>query len=72
MRQIKQIDIRERNLKNVYEYVLHNSNVSRAKVAKALELSRPSSSSLVDELISIGALFEDGKKEEDGFAVIFV
>lgn len=66
MRQIKQIDIRERNLKNVYEYVLHNSNVSRAKVAKALELSRPSSSSLVDELISIGALFEDGKKEEDG------
>ena len=50
MRQIKQIDIRERNLKNVYEYVLHNSNVSRAKVAKALELSRPSSSSLVDEL----------------------
>lgn len=64
MKQIKQIDIRERNLKNVYEYVLHNTNSSRAKIAKALELSRPSSSSLVDELIAIGALFEDGKTAE--------
>ena len=43
--QIKQADIRERNLKNVYTYVLHHPGVSRAKIAKALELSRPSSSS---------------------------
>ena len=63
MQQIKQIDIREQNLKNVYDYVLHSSGASRAKIAKALELSRPSSSSLVDELLSMGALFEDGKEE---------
>ena len=50
-KQIKQADIRERNLKNVYTYVLHHPGVSRAKIAKALELSRPSSSSLVDELL---------------------
>ena len=66
MKPIRQIDIREHNLQNVYEYVLHNSNVSRAKLAKGLGLSKPSSSSLVDELISVGALFEDGEKEEDG------
>jgi len=66
MKRIRQSDIREHNLQNVYEYVLHNSNVSRAKLAKALDLSKPSSSSLVDELLSIGALFEDGEKEEDG------
>ena len=63
MQQIKQIDIREQNLKNVYDYVLHSSGASRAKIAKVLELSRPSSSSLVDELLSMGALFEDGKEE---------
>ena len=63
MQQIKQIDIREQNLKNVYDYVLHSSGSSRARIAKALELSRPSSSSLVDELLSMGALFEDGKEE---------
>ncbi|WP_315574335.1 ROK family protein [Oribacterium parvum] len=66
MKRIRQSDIREHNLQNVYEYVLHNSNVSRAKLAKALDLSKPTSSSLVDELLSIGALFEDGEKEEDG------
>ena len=63
IQQIKQIDIREQNLKNVYDYVLHSSGASRAKIAKVLELSRPSSSSLVDELLSMGALFEDGKEE---------
>ena len=64
--QIKQADIRERNLKNVYTYVLHHPGVSRAKIAKALELSRPSSSSLVDELLTIGAIFEDGKDRREG------
>ena len=63
IQQIKQIDIREQNLKNVYDYVLHSSGASRAKIAKVLELSRPSSSSLVDELLSMGALFEIGKEE---------
>ena len=64
--QIKQADIRERNLKNVYTYVLHHPGVSRAKIAKALELSRPSSSSLVDELLTMGAIFEDGKDRREG------
>lgn len=50
-RKVKQSDIREEHLRNVYEYVLHHSRVSRAKIARELELSRPSSSSLVDELI---------------------
>lgn len=63
---MKQSDIREENLREVYEYVLHHSNVSRAKIARELGLSRPSSSSLVDELIFSGALYEDGSKEEDG------
>ena len=63
---MKQSDIREENLRAVYEYVLHHSNVSRAKIARELGLSRPSSSSLVDELIFSGALYEDGSKEEDG------
>ena len=62
---MKQSDIREEHLRNVYEYVLHHSRVSRAKIARELELSRPSSSSLVDELIFMGALYEDGEKEVD-------
>lgn len=62
---MKQSDIREEHLRNVYEYVLHHSRVSRAKIARELELSRPSSSSLVDELIFTGALYEDGEKEVD-------
>ena len=40
-RKVKQSDIREEHLRNVYEYVLHHSRVSRAKIARELKLSRP-------------------------------
>lgn len=62
MNQINQSDIRNRNLKSIYDAVSCGEDATRAAMAKRLSLSRTAISSLVDELIADGLIIEVGKR----------
>lgn len=66
MEQLNQLAIRNRNLKRVYEEICRTGESSRAYAAQKLSLSRPSLSSLADELIEDGLITENGKKVGSG------
>ncbi len=51
MATINQQDIKSMNMKKLYRLIQDNKNISRARLAKATELSKATVSALVDELI---------------------
>lgn len=60
MEQIYQQDVRNQNLRRVYDEITGRENASRALIADELSLSRPALSSIVDELIQDRLVIEAG------------
>ena len=52
--------IKQMHLKEIFLLTLHSGEISRAELRQALQLSFPSTSALVEELLAHGILVEDG------------
>jgi len=57
---------KEINRSIVLNYLIENSNISRAKVARELKISAPTVSKIIDRLIVEGYVIEIGKVESTG------
>lgn len=61
-----QQNIKAMHQKEIYLMALHNMGVSRVQLKNALDLSFPSITALVEELLSLGVLTETGAAESPG------
>lgn len=63
MKKISQQIIKDNNLKAIYNLIFEHDGISRAQLASKRKLSKTTISTLVDELISQGFIYDSGTKE---------
>ncbi len=60
MKLVNQHLIKDSNMKLLYNYIYNNSGISRAQLAKMSNLSKTTVSTLIDELITRGFVYDSG------------